>query len=618
MAGLIGTGIRRNPALKNLLITLLLLASSRVYPAYTMIILGDRTGTADHETFTRILQEVRIWQPELLINVGDLVEGYTKSAAVLEQQWDTIIRLLRATEVPYRLTPGNHDVYDSTSENIFLRRFGRTYYSFDFQNSHFTIIDNSRWDSAEALPATQLSWLQQDLAAAQNARWRFVFMHRSFWMSALRRNRPDKLHQLFQTYRVNYVFSGHDHFYCQHIRDGITYTQLGPSGSRYKQYDQEERGALQGYLLVRVSDDAVRLTVLKPGGVLAANSVTWQEHQQLDSIDAQALTIQTLLLSEEQALADSIRLTVRNITREPLVSRCIWQLADTNWRIEPETISIALAPQTSTKIVGRVGRAASRNPYPLPVLHLSYPYGQRKEYQLRYRLPVQRQADCFPVAPPEIDGRLNDKAWHQTRPLRFFAAAGSRSLPTEPFEVYLGYDDSMVYLAARCRESEMASLRADETIRDGQVANDDNLNLLLCPDPDSTRYYQLVINPLGTVWDRRCGTESGKSVRDAQWNIPYQLATARGNDFWTLELALPRRALAPEKPTWGFNIARYQARNQTVSVFQTPFAHDPAQMARLRFVAGRIPVPEARSGLGEWWQRLMRTIRDLQRSAPRN
>jgi hypothetical protein len=575
-------------------LVLLITASAFADGGFDFVVLGDRTADSREEIFETALREVKLLRPSLLMNVGDLVEGYTKSHDTLVEQWDTIVKLLRSTGVYYRLTPGNHDITDAMSESIFVRYFGGPYYSFTLGGSHFLVVDNSRWDSAGAMPEAELAWIDRDLALNRLARWTFVFMHRSYWTRALREGKTERLHNIFRQYGVDYVFSGHDHFYCSAVWDSIHYVQVGPTGSRFKVYEGEERGAFQNYLLVHCGDSAVRLEVIKPGNLQAQDCVTLKDIALLDSIDQFALKLSGVLTSPDQALNDVVIAEVKNVSGSVLSTRCAWNLTGSNWQVDPETVVVVCNPgvATSNEFTAQLGAGA--NPYPLPALSLRYPYGPGKEHEIDKLLPVRRSADCPRISGPRLDGILNDKAWKKVKPIQQFGAKDGGVSPTEPFEVYLAHDDTMLYVAARCVETRMSELKTDETERDGKVANDDNLNFLLCPDPDSSVYYQLIINPAGVIWDRKCSMQSGKSVRDNTWNGNWRVANSLDKSQWTLEFAIPladlgvasgsaqRPAAFGERP-FGFNIVRFQSRNQAVSIYQVPFVHEPATFARLRF-----------------------------------
>jgi 3',5'-cyclic AMP phosphodiesterase CpdA len=93
-----------------------------------------------------------------------------------------------------------------------------TNFSFDFGNAHWTILDSnlySNWN-VDWHNSILREWLENDLANAQNATWRFVAFHHPSFYSDL--NHPNEenmrvLSPIFESGNVDIVFSGHAHCY---------------------------------------------------------------------------------------------------------------------------------------------------------------------------------------------------------------------------------------------------------------------------------------------------------------------------------------------------------------------------------------------------------------------
>jgi len=116
--------------------------------AFQFVIVGDRTGGANvHKTFQLAVQQINLLQPEFVINVGDLVEGYSDQPAELNAEWDQVDSMLNALDAPFFRTPGNHDISNKAAQEVWLARYGATYYSFVYRNALFLVLDtedNSR------------------------------------------------------------------------------------------------------------------------------------------------------------------------------------------------------------------------------------------------------------------------------------------------------------------------------------------------------------------------------------------------------------------------------------------------------------------------------------------
>lgn len=139
---------------------------------------------------------------------------------------------------------GNHDM-DSISKQQFLSRVentgieaGRSYYSFDVRGLHCIVLDanyrpdgsdydhgNFDWTSAN-IPAHELDWLQQDLAACSGNVVVFVHQRLDGAGPVFVKNAP-QVRQIFQaSKRVLAVFQGHDHDGDYRQLDGIPYYTL--------------------------------------------------------------------------------------------------------------------------------------------------------------------------------------------------------------------------------------------------------------------------------------------------------------------------------------------------------------------------------------------------------
>jgi predicted phosphodiesterase len=198
--------------------------------SFRFSIIGDRTGTAVRGVYEQTWREVERLKPDFVINVGDTIQG--KNDKTAEAEWKQIRAILNLHKrVPFFMVPGNHDVWDEFSENLWKRETGRpTSYSFDYQNAHFVVLDNSR---TTRLSDTQLKFLEDDLKANQQRRPKFVFFHQPYWLVYLKLGTGAfPLHRLARQYGVDLVVSGHGHTFQRVTRDEVTYIEIGSSGAK--------------------------------------------------------------------------------------------------------------------------------------------------------------------------------------------------------------------------------------------------------------------------------------------------------------------------------------------------------------------------------------------------
>ena len=198
---------------------------------FRFAIIGDRTGSAIPGIYERVWREAAAGNPNFAINVGDTIEGVKDELA--ESQWRELRPIWSRYRFPFYFTPGNHDIWSERSLQIYKKETGRpNFYSFNFEDAHFTVLDNSR---TLVLDQEQLKFLEDDLKANRDHSPKFVFFHKPFWIAFLMLGSGEfPLHQLAKKYGVGYIISGHGHQFMRRTRDGITYMAVGSSGAKLK------------------------------------------------------------------------------------------------------------------------------------------------------------------------------------------------------------------------------------------------------------------------------------------------------------------------------------------------------------------------------------------------
>jgi 3',5'-cyclic AMP phosphodiesterase CpdA len=134
---------------------------------------------------------------------------------------------------------GNHDrtgkeKADAVWEKVFSylpgngpQGFVKFAYSFDFDNSHFVVLDSDK-PKEFLINETQRNWLDQDLSRTRKENI-FVFFHEPAYPTnskideGLDTNPKDRdaLWNIFVKHKVKAVFSGHEHIQSRRKIDGI-------------------------------------------------------------------------------------------------------------------------------------------------------------------------------------------------------------------------------------------------------------------------------------------------------------------------------------------------------------------------------------------------------------
>lgn len=247
-------------------------------------ILGDRTGGAQPQIYGRVWREVDMLHPDFVINVGDTIQGGKDATAPTE--WQELRPLWqRYSHYPLYFTPGNHDVFSDTSRALYEKETGRpSFYSFNYQDAHFTVLDNSRTSD---LSADQIEFLEKDLAAHKDKNPKFVFFHKPYWIALLKLGSGEfPLHQVAKKHGVQHIISGHGHQFVRMVRDGIAYMEVGSSGGTMQRALEQGHGFKEGrfyhHVWGRVKGSKVELTIKELDGAKGAGRIfkadEWDEN----------------------------------------------------------------------------------------------------------------------------------------------------------------------------------------------------------------------------------------------------------------------------------------------------------------------------------------------------
>jgi 3',5'-cyclic-AMP phosphodiesterase len=244
------------------ILPILAFVAAGVITAYTnssdefhFAILGDRTGGAVAGVYEEAWREIHRDHPDFVVSVGDTIEG--GNDLTVDVEWQHIVRIL----APYRryrlfLTPGNHDVWSMASAQAFEKYSKHPlHYSFDYKQSHFTILDNSRSDS---MPAEELAYLEKDLQIHEKQPLKFIVSHRPSWiLQVVLGNREFSLHRIAKRYGVKYVIAGHLHEMLHFDVDGVTYLSIASSGGHLRSTKRYEDGWFFQHTFVTVQGNSV-------------------------------------------------------------------------------------------------------------------------------------------------------------------------------------------------------------------------------------------------------------------------------------------------------------------------------------------------------------------------
>lgn len=162
---------------------------------------------------------------DFIINTGDLVDHGDN-----QKQWAWMFNTASDSLMNTYLMPatGNHEGKgtNATVNNFTLPNVPQqdttsgVYYSFDYNNTHFAVLNTEDLGEDDGLSEKQLQWLRQDMTAS-DAQWKFVVLHKAPYSQGSHYDDDDvcairsQLGVLMPELGIDIVFQGHDHVYMR-------------------------------------------------------------------------------------------------------------------------------------------------------------------------------------------------------------------------------------------------------------------------------------------------------------------------------------------------------------------------------------------------------------------
>ena len=197
---------------------------------FQFVIVSDRTGGHRPGVFAKAIQKINLLQPEFVISVGDLIEGYTNDKERIKNEWDEFDNIVKQLEMPFFYVAGNHDVSGPERLEIWRERRGRPYYHFLYNDVLFLCLDSeggAKEFKKNHIDKNQQEYFREVLKKYREVRWTLVFVHRPMW----EKNKPSWLEfEKLLGERKYTVFAGHFHQYAKNVRRGQKYIRLGTTG----------------------------------------------------------------------------------------------------------------------------------------------------------------------------------------------------------------------------------------------------------------------------------------------------------------------------------------------------------------------------------------------------
>lgn len=524
---------------------------------FQFAIVTDRTGGHRPGVFMKGVRALNLLQPEFVMSVGDLIEGYTEDLEELDRQWDEFDGFIAQLDMPFFYVPGNHDITNKVMEGVWKERFGQTHYYFKYKGVLFMCLnseDQYRGASRGSISDEQYEWIKEVLAREQDVKWTLLFMHQPLWLQNTDPVRWFDVEALLAD-RKHTVFVGHRHRYVKYERNNNNYFMLATTGGG-SSLRGPELGEFDHVVWVTMTEDGPILANIMLEGVWDENVNTEENQATIEKLLAiNAVRIEPFYLEEGMDKGEvTIRLT--NDSDLPLTIRLddgfSWDLVSSLSgdaielapnSVEFATLQLAVRPNAKDKL----------NFDPIEIhTQVSLDRGDGRSINI---------PSSYNVAPEEkfmlnrlqkevsIDGKINE---FDDLPYTFVADSKTEEDLSVAFN--LGYNNDYLYFAAQVKDSDLYVDTSDiawrqdylalvidnaplsvSAMRQGSGWYRESMIYLRSPDtknmPGSSAYDDRL--PQGSDW--ACKAVEGGYIFEGRIPMSY-LKEKQGDDLKTLRI----------------------------------------------------------------------------------
>jgi 3',5'-cyclic AMP phosphodiesterase CpdA len=246
--------------------------------------------------FEEILDRISELKPDFLVITGDVINGMLGKPIdpqTIRGDWERFDKGVMALGMPVYRLPGNHDVHNYATRDIYFERYPEVPYAFTYKGSRFVMLDtigikqrtqdgNPDW-KPQKLPFddTQLTFIRSEIEQQDKYNHFFFFMHHvwlwrnpsGFWWR--------DIHPLLKGGKTRIVFSG----------------TLGNPGFKYDHIEQDNIHYI-GSCTFRSPKREFYRSLMKPG---STEVIPWQyqpDNIQFVRVADVNYTVRTIVVGE--------------------------------------------------------------------------------------------------------------------------------------------------------------------------------------------------------------------------------------------------------------------------------------------------------------------------------
>lgn len=421
---------------------------------FDFVVCGDSRSTDPvvlPEDFYTMIREWNTLKPALIVNSGDLILG--GPVGELDAMWTEFEKAVGGCSAPLFPVAGNHDINkDPAVIQIYEDRIGPLTYAFSYGNSRFIVLNSEAASESGRLSDVQVAWLKEDLSSTRATNI-FLFLHQPFFALDWEANWGNAA-EAIQGHPVKAVFAGHEHMYRDYgVRDGVHYVISGGGGAESS--SPETEGGFHHYLWVRVRGGQVEWSVIKPGAIFPADTVTQAKVEAARKL-SEMLRTEAVEVPWGSAMDRQVSVYLDNPGQETISSKLTWTVP-APWHVDPKEMPVAAAAGTSALSVFHVWvEAPVQACFPAPTVFTTIPMaGFAEPIALRQAINLVPLVTAPNTGAPVVcDGELSE--WVRAPRLDLTYATGYDLKNTDDLQANarMMWDEGHLYMAVEVEDNE--------------------------------------------------------------------------------------------------------------------------------------------------------------------